>query len=222
MARLFTTDHGNLDNGFSPDSSTTEYTTYCKFKARSGQVGTLIGKRFASTTFQHQLFLSTSGVIDGFFGDNLGFSELTGPYDDDVWHNGFGINFDDAATKKGKVRVDGTEDATPVTSGTDTNTNAWLAGARWQTGSTYAFQVSDTDIAEYTVWNGVLTEPQLTAIENGVPPFVIRNDIIEYYVPMWGNLSPEPQQSGQNVTTMTMTGTARADHPPMELLENYL
>lgn len=76
-------------------------------------------------------------------------------------------------------------------------------------------------VSESAVWSDHLGVTMIEALARGVNPFAMRNDILLFYAPIWGNELPEPDYVGQ--LSGTVTGGIKADwHGPVELLENYL
>jgi len=76
-------------------------------------------------------------------------------------------------------------------------------------------------LAEITVYNVKLTILESATIFRGVNPFVVRNDALVLYWPLWGNQATEPDYVGQG-NPGGVTGTTKDIHPPVELIENYL
>jgi len=76
--------------------------------------------------------------------------------------------------------------------------------------------------AEVVLWSGSIPDTHKTALAHGVNPFFVLGVKPLFYSPVWGNQDPEPQW-GTIVGTGNVTGAVKAvNHPPVELLENYL
>jgi len=76
----------------------------------------------------------------------------------------------------------------------------------------------DGDIEHYTIWNAALTDNEMNALARGVHPLRIRPLSIQSggYWPIRGDLSPEPDYSG-NKNNLVLTGTlAAANGAPVE------
>ena len=73
------------------------------------------------------------------------------------------------------------------------------------------------------IFNSVkYTANQILSLNSGVNPFVVADQTVEFYAPLYGNESPESDYAGQ-VNKGTLEGTpAKFAHPQVELLENYV
>lgn len=123
------------------------------------------------------------------------------------------------------ITIDSSFDAAFFLNGTATGTDTGTAAGNVNTVDDWhvakgAAQFWDGMVSENAVWNIVLPTTLITALANGVNPFVIRNDALAFYSPIDGSHSPEAEYTGQN--NLTVTGTTKIAHPPVELLENYL
>jgi len=65
--------------------------------------------------------------------------------------------------------------------------------------------------AEFAVWDVVLTQDEVTALENGVSPNMIRRKHLVHYSPLYGVASPEPDLSG-NKNNLVVSGATQIDH----------
>ena len=76
-------------------------------------------------------------------------------------------------------------------------------------------------IGECAIWSADIGSTKMQALERGVNPFVMRDDIQLFYQPVWGNDSPEVDYTGR--LSGTVSGGTKANwHPPVEHMENYL
>lgn len=109
-----------------------------------------------------------------------------------------------------------TEILTPVGTRTDdVALNLWL-------GSNNTTSVPWTgDLAFFCAWKDELSDNEMTALRNGIHPFIIRSDSITLLATIEGNDSPEGDYNGQQSSGI-ITGTIKAPtNPPVEPLENY-
>jgi len=78
------------------------------------------------------------------------------------------------------------------------------------------------DLAEVAGWDAILVATELQSLGEGTPPLIIRHANLKFYLPLWGNQTPEPDFVAQ-LNTGTVTEAAQANHPPQsQLLENFL
>jgi hypothetical protein len=75
-------------------------------------------------------------------------------------------------------------------------------------------------LAEVGIWNIALAANDVLALATGVLPYRIRPEACVGYWPIWGLHSPEIDLCGVP-TSMTVTGTAQADHAPVNLFSLY-
>ncbi|HUS97350.1 MAG TPA: LamG-like jellyroll fold domain-containing protein [Hyphomicrobiaceae bacterium] len=87
----------------------------------------------------------------------------------------------------------------------DTNDDLSI-GAFWEDPAWIRF--FNGDIANVGLWPYALTASELEAVRVQTNPLRAK-----FYAPLFGTTSPEPDWSGAN-NHGTLTGTARADHPP--------
>ena len=76
-------------------------------------------------------------------------------------------------------------------------------------------RVWNGDLAEWAVWNAILTQEEATALSKGVCPLLIRPESLVFYAPVFGNQSPEPNLVHAN--SGTLTGTAASSRHPRTL-----
>lgn len=67
------------------------------------------------------------------------------------------------------------------------------------------------DIAEAAMWNVALSDSDMASLARGVSPLLVRPESLVAYWPLGGNYSPEIDPVGK--FDLTLTGTAKADHP---------
>jgi len=124
------------------------------------------------------------------------------------------------------IILDSCNDAEFFLDGASIETVTHTSPANVNTGDNYHIGANGTIefwnglAAESAVWNVALSTDEITSLANGVNPFIIRNSALVFYSPIYGNNSPESEYVGSN--TLTVTGTVKIKHPPVELLENYL
>jgi len=70
-------------------------------------------------------------------------------------------------------------------------------------------------MAEVGIWNVVLTAGEILALAKGCRTASVRPASLVGYWPIWGLASPEPDMSG-NANNGTLTGTAKANGPPID------
>jgi len=137
---------------------------------------------------------------------------------DDTWYlHGLKIDY----LTRLDVYVKGVSEANDTTtSGTMTNGTAPIRMAGRYDGAAYL----DGDLAHFVVFNTLLSDNHILALQNGVNPIAIGYESnLQLYCPTHGNDSPEPDYSGNNRTgTLNNTPTKTSSNPPVELLENYL
>jgi hypothetical protein len=71
-------------------------------------------------------------------------------------------------------------------------------------------------LAELSCHNVVLNANEVAALARGCLPWQGRPDALAFYAPLWGIHSPEINLTKNNVSG-TVTGTVRANHPPVRL-----
>ena len=129
-----------------------------------------------------------------------------------VWHhllvtyNGGSVDNDPIFYLDGSA-VAATENGTP--SGTIvTNSNPLYLGNAYYSGA-YS-RVFDGSLAEFAIWNSILTAANARSLIDGVLPTAIESPVC--YFPIPGDSNPEPDSSG-NGYTGTVTGTLKTTHP---------
>ncbi len=97
-----------------------------------------------------------------------------------------------------------------------------------------AFNVSiaDNDEPNNREWEGMvadvifystkLTAGHISGINSGCNPFIVADQFVEFYAPLYGNESPTPDYSGNGNTGTLVSAPPKSNHPNVELLENYV
>lgn len=107
--------------------------------------------------------------------------------------------------------IDGVEDANSPNS-LSSMTDQGKSSDNWFLGETQGVSRDrDGKIAEVGMWTRILTDPEIIALSKGFSPLFFP-DGLEFYAPLFGRLSPEPDIVGG--TTGTLAGTAAIEHPP--------
>jgi hypothetical protein len=70
------------------------------------------------------------------------------------------------------------------------------------------------DICEAAMWNAALDDGEMLALGKGVCPLLIRPQSLIFYLPIYGNASPEPDRWNSR-RDFTVTSTTKADHYPV-------
>jgi len=119
------------------------------------------------------------------------------------------------------IYVDGssqtiTEITGPDGTRSDDDSDTLFLGNRSDSSRTY-----DGEQANYVMWDTILSATEIGALSRGVSPIAIRPNNIVFWLPCWGNQSPEPDWNAQT-STGAVTGTTRGVNGNYELVENYL
>lgn len=123
------------------------------------------------------------------------------------WHHIL-ITYDSSSSANDPIAyVDGsstsvTETGTAPSGTIDTNTSAYWIGNREAED-----RVWDGSLAEFTIWNAILTADEAAAVGKGVSPLTIRPMSLIEYIPLYG-----PTNSYVSGAT-TLTGTLIQPHP---------
>jgi len=96
---------------------------------------------------------------------------------------------------------------------TVTNTDKLYFGAFLKTGSTYQ-NPSNGSLADFGIWNTLLTAGEISALAKGVSPNLTRRSSSKFYMPFWGTSSTEADLSG-NGANGAVTGTTVSAHAPV-------
>lgn len=73
------------------------------------------------------------------------------------------------------------------------------------------------NLAHFAFWNVVLSAGEIAALAKGALPFQIRPTALMTWLPLDGIASPEPDLSAGNANNGTLTGTALAAGPPLQM-----
>lgn len=130
----------------------------------------------------------------------------------DGWHHVL-VTYDSGATTNDAViYLDGasqsvTELSTPAGSLTNTTDGFMLGNYRANTSDGIQWRGL---LAEFAVWDALLTQADATALGMGVSPLLVRRGSLVHYTPLWGRHAAEVNLLG---AAGTVTGTAVATHP---------
>jgi hypothetical protein len=216
MARYFS---GGLGTDAVATGLTTHATqrTYAIWARRhntgGGNLGSMFRKRVAAAADILQLYFSTPNYNFDHTWTTGGQWTMTAP-SIDVWHH-VCVTYDSGATTNLPVfYIDGASVAVGTTAaptGTvNTNADAFVIGNRNNDGA----RAWDGDLAEFAVWDTILTATEVAAVAGGTIPTplgVQTANLIAYY-PLELGLSPEPDASSHQ-TAGTVTGTVRSQGP---------
>jgi len=76
--------------------------------------------------------------------------------------------------------------------------------------------------AEIAIWDDDLDSNNLNALNNGVCPFAIRNDILLFYAPIHRKGVDDQDYITQTQATINGTVNDSDQHPPVQLLQMYM
>ncbi len=133
--------------------------------------------------------------------------------DDAAWHNHI-ISYDFGATTNDPVwYIDGisqtvTEVVTPSGSASFAADDGTLTLGAYDDGSA---EYWDGKMAEFAIWNRILSSDEATFIGNGKSPSHIANGLV-FYAPLSGRFGPEREII--NGTTGVITNAVHSPHPP--------
>ena len=120
-----------------------------------------------------------------------------------------------------KLYLNGTEIGTSVTYDGTLKTSFACAGIGAKPNDTCTGTDSSTPgywngrLAECLYWDTDLSEEDIVAVSNGsLAPSMIQPGNLQFYMPIMGNSSPEPDVSGNGLDG-TVTGTSQIAHPPL-------
>ncbi|MCL6480300.1 MAG: LamG domain-containing protein [Firmicutes bacterium] len=181
-----------------------------------GGFGRMFEKRTTSTeveTFHNRATGTANGdtyMYTRAFSGTSGFWTIPRP-SANIWHH-ICIVYEAVAGSLPTIHVDGipqTVTALSTTSGSpNTNTDAYVIGGRGNDN----LRAWDGRLAEFAIWNALLTASECQALARGASPNTIRRQSLVGYWPLWGVSSPEPGLPGG---TATPTGTTAARHAPV-------
>ncbi len=131
-----------------------------------------------------------------------------------VWVQ-IGVSGDDGGLG---IWLSGAPDGTNATGFTDNyGTGTFFIGS-----SIIGSERINANLAFFGLWSAELDAVHVAALGRGVNPFVMRNDILVIYCPIWGHDSPENEYENQLTMTIVNSPDKVVPNPPVELLENYL
>lgn len=136
----------------------------------------------------------------------------SGSYNDGAWHT---FVCSRISASSWVLFMDGASVATSSTSGVGTTTTDNQRIGAYSRTSTILY--SDDDVAEVATLSDDFTLSDAQAFDAGFGPHIIKNQSLLNYWKLAGDFSPEPDFSG-NANNGTLTGTAKANHPPIQLM----
>jgi hypothetical protein len=125
------------------------------------------------------------------------------------WHH-LAVVYDAGSTTNDPVMyLDGNpqslSETTPPVGTPNTNSDGYMLGNRSAGDRTW-----DGRMAEFAVWDALLTPFEVAQLSAGVSPLTIQFGSLVSYIPLLGVASPEPDLIG---TDATVSGATAADHP---------
>lgn len=132
-----------------------------------------------------------------------------------AWH-AVGVSYDGSSASNNPIfYLDQTKPSvTLVSQSVGTLTN--MAGVAYYLGDlSSGGAVWDGMLADFAVWNAILTDGEFFALAKGIRPYNIRPGSLAGYWPLDGIQSPEPDLSG-NKNNGTLTGTKGQPGPPTD------
>lgn len=208
------------------DQITTPFTahatrrTYSLWSYRRGDggggFGRLFDKRTTSgevETFHNRAVGTSNGdtyMYSRTFSGTSGFWTISRPTAN-VWHH-ICVVYEAVAGSQPTIYVDGIQQsvtALSTTSGSPvTNSDAYVIGNRANDGA----RAWDGRIAEFAIWDALLTASECGALARGASPNSIRRQSLVAYWPLWGASNPEPGLPGGHAT---VTDAVAAPHAPV-------
>jgi len=223
MARQFDGIDDIINCGDSTDFefATSDFTLFCwVYPDSTSEFNIIMSKWDGSNDREYQLFLLSSAGSEGqirFNNTNTGSGGAQALTGDTQVSTGVytAIGFHRSGTA-GAIFINGSQDTddSGTVHGTQYTGSAFLAlGGRQNQGTTLPLEGKG---AEFAIWNAQLTDNEMLALGKGVSPFAVRSSNNKLYAPIHGNNSPE--QNYANNGTGTLTGTTKAQHPPVQIL----
>lgn len=194
--------------------------TYSLWTYRRGDGGGGFGRMFDKRTAGSEVETfhnRASGAANGdtymytrAFSGTSGFWTIPRP-SANAWHH-LCIVYEAVAGTNPAIYTDGVPQAvTPAggpTSGSPlTNTDAYVIGNRGNDNA----RAWDGRLAEFAIWDELLSAAECGALARGASPATIRADKLVAYWPLWGSATPEPGLPGGPVAVTNALG---ADHAP--------
>lgn len=213
MARSFDGSSGSVTTGLTAHATLRSYSIYT-YRVGDGEAGSgrIFDKRASGGAQTEQLIQQGAGLTNYMYrrawttGGDWTFARPAGG----EWHQ-IGITYDAGSTANDPVfYVDGvsqavTEFAAPTGSVVN-NADAYMLGNRSADDRTW-----DGRLAEFAVWDAILTPAEMAALGQGVSPLLIRPQSLVSYVPLLGGQSPEPDW--KIAGGATVSGATAATHP---------
>jgi hypothetical protein len=136
------------------------------------------------------------------------FAESSSGFTANTWHLACGVS---SAVDTHAAYIDGANKGTDATSRTPANLDTISVGRSGD--STPSLYMSGR-IAWGAIWNAALSDAEVAALAGGILPWKIRAGNLQACYPLWGLHSPEVDLVS-NGYPLTLTGTVRADDPPV-------
>jgi hypothetical protein len=131
-----------------------------------------------------------------------------------VWHH-YAIRFDmsKSTNEVDAIYVDNTlQTLTTSTNSNNTGNFGNYVLYLMSRGGTTLF--GDGTLAEFAIYDALLTTAEISALSKGVTPNNIRRNNLKFYLPLWAVASPEADLSGGR-NNGTVTGAVLANHAPV-------
>lgn len=192
-------------------------TTWAIWTYRTGNGGGGFGRSFmkdsAGSTDVSVFTTSTNYGMNRVFSTTNGEWQFTRP-SASVWHH-FAITYNSSSTSNVPIfYIDGaSQTVIPVTTPVGTasnNANAYKIGNKANDDGNWAGR-----LAEFAIWDVILTANEVSALARGVLPLNIRYANLKAYVPVTGVHTTEPDFSSAR-NAGTVTGTVAATGPPFQ------
>lgn len=214
MARSFDGASGSITTGLTAHGTLRTYALWVyRVSDGEGAGGRMFDKR-ASGGAQVEV-LSIGSFLAGSYLYTRAWSGGTGAWGfaypaTNAWRH-LGVTYDaGAAANDPLMYLDGVSQAVsesaPPSGAPSTNADAYMIGNRSEGDRTW-----DGRIAEFAVWDVILTAAEMAALGAGISPLLIRPASLVSYVPLLGGQSPEPDW--KIAGGATVIGTAAAAHP---------
>lgn len=179
-----------------------------------GGFGRMFDKRTAGSeveTFHNRASGSANGntyMYTRTFSGTSGFWTIPRP-SANAWHH-LCVVYEAVAGSNPAIYTDGVQQAVtggPTSGSPVTNADAYVIGNRGNDNA----RAWDGRLAEFAIWNELLSAAECGALARGASPASIRADKLVAYWPLWGSASPEPGLPGGPVAVTDALG---ADHAP--------
>jgi hypothetical protein len=129
-------------------------------------------------------------------------------YSANTWHHACGV-FASATSRT--VYIDGGSAGSDAANKTPSGLDRITVGYMGDSTPTYALSGR---VAWASIWSAALSAVEIASLAGGILPWKVRAANLKACYPLWGLHSPELDISG-NGYDLTLTGTTRADDPPV-------